>query len=172
MRARARKGIGREHSKWSPVCVATYQFTPSIIIDELIESSLNNDQKKSFVDSCPTRVYGLVNQGNERIINQKQGEEDDEQGEGERMRIIIDDEMKCMYCMECVNKADKMKVNELVSVNNKPNNFIFTVETNGSLPPESIVLTALEVLNNKLINLQTEISNNPNLIKHEHKVKF
>lgn len=40
----------------------------------------------------------------------------------------------------------------------KPNKFYFNVESSGALKPENIVLMGVQVLKNKLSNLQTSLS--------------
>jgi DNA-directed RNA polymerase II subunit RPB3 len=56
VQAIAKKGIAKEHAKWSPVCVATYQFDPIIQINEEACALLTEQQKKEIVSSCPTKV--------------------------------------------------------------------------------------------------------------------
>lgn len=43
----------------------------------------------------------------------------------------------------------------------KPNKFFFNVESSGALKPENIVLMGVKVLKNKLSNLQTQLSHEP-----------
>lgn len=52
----AKKGIAKEHAKWSPVAVATYKFEPVIEINEEKEALLTPDQKAEFVEICPAKV--------------------------------------------------------------------------------------------------------------------
>lgn len=52
----AKKGIAKEHAKWSPVAVATYKFEPVIELNADIEASLTPDQRAEFVETCPARV--------------------------------------------------------------------------------------------------------------------
>lgn len=40
----------------------------------------------------------------------------------------------------------------------KPNKFFFNVESSGALKPEHIVMMGVQVLKNKLSNLQTQLS--------------
>jgi DNA-directed RNA polymerase II subunit RPB3 len=146
LRAIAKKGIGKEHSKWSPVCVATFQYDPNVDLDYSQQDKLTEEQKQLFVDSCPTKVYSY---------------------DAANKSIIVDQESRCMYCNECVYKADKFKVPELITIAPKPERYVFSVETNGSLAPEAVVQTAFEVLYNKLNTIQTEI--NSSIKKEEEK---
>jgi len=135
----ANKGIGKEHAKWIPVAVATFQGDAIIKIDANLmdDSSFTPKLKRDFANSCPSKVYEYSEQNNTvRVANPE----------------------NCTFCQECVYKAIDMKCPDLVSVTQKKDHFIFTVETNGTLRPEEIVLCALGVLKDKLTDLEAEIA--------------
>jgi len=126
----ARKGVARDHAKYSPVCVANFQYEPVISLNQNMLPLLSKEQKIDFVNSCPTRVYGL---------NKK------------TEQIEIENVMNCMFCEECVKKTETFKLLEpLVKVTSKKEKFIFSVETTGSLKPEEVVKFALNAMKNKL----------------------
>jgi len=131
----AMKGIGKEHAKWSPVCVATYAYDPVIKLNNAKLENLPFDMKEKFVNLCPTKVYVISAQS----------------------QIVVDNREACMFCDECVDGSEDFKEKgekeELVSVTQMDNRFIFTVETNGSLRPEKCVEVALQQLEDKLLNL-------------------
>lgn len=52
----AKKGIAKEHAKWSPVAVATYKYEPIIEINEDVERQLTPEQRAEFVEICPAKV--------------------------------------------------------------------------------------------------------------------
>lgn len=56
LRARAMKGIGKDHAKWSPVATAVFQYVPEIRLNEQLLKSLDAQQKQLLVASCPGRV--------------------------------------------------------------------------------------------------------------------
>jgi len=68
-------------------------------------------------------------------------------------QVVIEDATKCTYCKECIKKAESFGCPELVTVQPKPERFIFSVESTSVLPPEQIVLTALNVIKDKLSDL-------------------
>jgi len=133
----AKKGVGKEHAKWSPTCGVTYQFTPDIRLNQNKLDELNDLQKLEWVHSCPSKVYKL--------------DEDSK-------KVEIEDAMKCTFCNECKKKADEFGKPDLVTISTKPDRFIFTVETTGALRPEEVVLSALSVLKLKLGTLQAQAS--------------
>lgn len=133
----ANKGIGKEHAKWIPVAVATFQGEAIIKLDNMLMEYLTPKLKRDFANSCPTKVYEYNEQND---------------------TVVVANPENCTFCQECVYKAIDMKCPDLVSVTQKKDHFIFTVETNGTLRPEEIVLCALSVLKDKLIELENEIA--------------
>jgi DNA-directed RNA polymerase II subunit RPB3 len=129
----AKKGVGKEHAKWSPTCGVTYQFEPDIRLNQNRLEDLSDQQKQEWVNSCPTKVYRF---------------------DEDAKRVEIEDAIRCTFCNECKKKAEDFGKPDLVSIGTKPERFIFTVETTGALRPEEVVLSALNVLKLKLATLQ------------------
>jgi len=92
---------------------------------------------KHRVNSCPTKVYRYE--------------------EGTHM-VEIEDAARCTFCDECKQKAVQLGVPDLVSVRLKQDRFLFTVETTGALRPEEVMRTALNIIHEKLTNLQSHLS--------------
>jgi len=137
LKAIAKKGVGKEHSKWSPGCGINFQFEPDIRINQSRMDELTDTQKQDFVRSCPTKVY-RYNEGTHQVE--------------------IEDSMKCTHCMECKKKADYFQKSDVVQIHQKQDKFYFTVEATGSLRPEEIVLSALSVLREKIQNIQAQMN--------------
>lgn len=162
----AKKGIGKTHAKWSPVCTCVMRPIPTIeILDmegENFLQRLNPDDKKKFCDACPSKVFKYDE------INDK---------------IVVDKSDKCTFCEECliatqdfIKKKDKtdfkesckkkgmseeemkkQKMNQGASINYrevlkvepKANEFLFKVESTGALSPKKIILEAFNILKEK-----------------------
>jgi DNA-directed RNA polymerase II subunit RPB3 len=141
LKAIAKKGTGKEHAKWSPVSTVTYQFVPDIRINQHLMNELSPEQKKEWVNSCPTKVY---------TYNEKTD------------LVEIENGSECTYCQECKVKAEEFGKKDLVSIKERrlPQGyeFIFVVETTGALPPEQIITSAFKTLQNKLAKIQDSMN--------------
>lgn len=133
----ARKGIAKEHAKWSPVAVATYQFDPLVQVNSSRMDTLSELQKKEFVGSCPTKVYTYEEQ--HRVV-------------------VVEEPGACMFCEQCVRKAESFSIKDLVKISVKPGRFIFKVESTGVMPPDQIVFSALKILADKLDAVDHELA--------------
>lgn len=135
--AQAVKGIGKEHAKFNPTCVATYQFEPVIEINTAKLDELDAPTLKSIVDSCPTGVFELNETG----------------------KFGIRDKLACMFCKECEEASHIDKSEEpLISVEHNMNVFHFTVESSGALSPEEIAMSAFEVLLEKFSMFESRLT--------------
>ncbi len=135
LRATATKGIGKEHAKWSPVAVATFQIDPDIFINEPLMEKLTPKQKREFVERDPDKLFAY-------------NEEADE--------VYVTDKSRCTYnreilyaAEELAQKLDNIEYEGLVTITPKPDTFIFNVESTGVLAPETIVIQALQTLSDK-----------------------
>ncbi|MDR0900737.1 MAG: DNA-directed RNA polymerase subunit D [Methanobrevibacter sp.] len=60
-------------------------------------------------------------------------------------KIKVLDIENCSMCKSCVRASE----NNYIDVSFEPNDFIFTIETDGGMPPEEVLLKACEVLEEK-----------------------
>lgn len=90
---------------------------------------LNDEQKKDFVDSCPSKVYKFSEENSQVEIENLDG---------------------CTFCDECVKKSKQLGVPDLIQIRPTYDEFIFSFESNGCMPPENILLSAIEELKKKI----------------------
>ena len=58
MRFFVRKGIGKQHAKWSPVATCIMHKQPIVTIDEdKVNKQMTLAQRKEFVACCPRKVF-------------------------------------------------------------------------------------------------------------------
>jgi DNA-directed RNA polymerase II subunit RPB3 len=131
----AKKGQGKQHAKWSPVCVAAFKFEPKISISQVKMLDLTTSQKVAFVNCCPKKVYSF---------NEK------------NKTIEIPKPEDCVFCGECERIQKDFNIEDLVKV--EEGDFIFDVETNGSLKPDEILDSAFDQMQKKLGNLKEALN--------------
>lgn len=131
MRAVARKGVGRDHAKWSPSVAIGIKPHTEIKINKDKMDTLKPEEMAIFVASCPTKVYKF-----------------------EDSIVEVEDASRCTFCMECVRVFPKYP--DLVSLRQKPKSFSMRVETTGAISPDVIVQTSFSILLQKLSNLSRQ----------------
>ena len=131
-----RKGTGKEHAKWSPVATVAVQQLPKIQLDEVELSNMTEAQKATIVASCPAKVYKY---------------------DSEKDIMDIESLSECNQCQECIVATTEMGKDQAIKVGLEEDQFLFTVESTGSLPPEMIVLKAMEILKDKFAEIESSV---------------
>jgi len=143
LECRARLGIGKEHSKWSAACAVSFAFAPIIRLNHAGLDELDSAQRQQIVASCPTKVY------------------EQEVGKDGAEHLKVANEGACMFCDECSVVGDALRVDatadNLVAVSMDQERFVFTVETNGALPPEELVASAVIRIKQKFVELNNSL---------------
>jgi len=98
----AKKGIGKEHSKWSPVCTCVMQQEAEIELNKNKLDSLKSEQKKEFVKCCPTKVYSY---------------------DDVKKVVDIENPQNCTFCEECIRKLESFGMDKSIRITPKKNKF-------------------------------------------------
>ncbi len=136
LEAIARLGTGSEHAKWQPTSVSAYKNVPYIEVDKEAWKKYDNKTAENIVKSCPKEVLKIVN-GYPTLVDP--------------INCTI-----CKYCEDISNGAIKVHWYE--------NNFVYKLESTGSMPPEKIFIKAIDLLISDCKNISSQLEN---LVKEE-----
>lgn len=129
LEAHAHKGMGKDHTKFSPVATASYRLLPDITFNEPI----TGQNAYELRDMCPMNVFDI-----EDICGKK--------------TAVVSRPRDCTMCRECIRKdgwQDKVILKRVAD------HYIFTVESTGSIQsPIEIVKQAFLVLKEKALKFQ------------------
>lgn len=139
--ALARKGIGKDHAKWSPMCTVAYRIYPPAVVLRLdrLSEILNKERKKYLVN---------FSQGLLRIDDQFNLEYETPFLKG---RIAI--------TPDTVRKAGELavasggRITDVVQHNQVPERFEFNAEVTGSIGPAKALKEALRLLQTRVSNV-------------------
>ena len=127
--AHAVKGIGKDHTKFSPVATASYRLLPDIRFTELII----NDRAYELKNICPMRVFDI--------------EDIELPGKKEKTpTAIVSRPRDCTMCRECIRNDGW---SDSVILRRKADHFIFSVESTGCIPAADVVEEAILILKAK-----------------------
>lgn len=129
LRAIARKGIGKDHAKWSPASTIAFQYEPEIHINEKLMETLTLEEKREWVDSCPTKVFDI---------------------DPSTHQVVVVDAEAYAYDDEVIKKAEAMGKPGLVNIISRNDSFIFSIESTGALTAAQMFLNAIDMLKTKL----------------------
>ena len=126
LEAHARKGVGRDHAKFSPVATASYRLMPHVeivrpIYDDLAEELVNWFEPGVF-----------------RCVPTAEG--------GHRLKAEVSNPYACTMSRNFMRNPI---LKESVRMTRVPDHFIFTIESVGMMEPAVIVAEALKILREK-----------------------
>jgi DNA-directed RNA polymerase I and III subunit RPAC1 len=137
--AHAVKGIGKDHTKFSPVATASYRLMPDISFSEKVI----NERAYELRDTCPMGVFDI-----EDIKLPDTA--------GKVPIAVAARPRDCTMCRECIRKDGW---SESVILRRKADHFIFSVESTGCIPAADVVEEAISILKakaNKFYHLADE----------------
>jgi len=134
LKAIARKGIGKDHAKWNPVATAVFQHLPVINIDNSIVSSLTDEQRDALCDADPRGTF---------------------RHNRAAQTIEVEDPELYQYDGEVLAKAEEFGVSGAIDIIQREDAFVFKIESTGARPAADIVTSAFEVLQNKLVTMES-----------------
>jgi DNA-directed RNA polymerase subunit D len=70
-------------------------------------------------------------------------------------KIKVSDLMACTLCQDCVDACPQNP--PAIEISHEENNFIFSIESTGALPPERVVSEAVKILDEQLKELESGI---------------
>ena len=139
--AYAKVGYGKNHVKWMPTTVCAYKQYPEITFNEKVDIDYD------CADACPRGVLK-----SDKRSKRVKVFEDGELVESDDGIFLSSD---CSMCKSCVRAsinraaANGAPDNSYINIGYRENDFIFRIETDGSMPPKEVLLTACDKLGEK-----------------------
>jgi DNA-directed RNA polymerase I and III subunit RPAC1 len=130
LEAHARKGVGKDHAKFSPVATASYRLMPQI---EILKP-IYDDLAEELVNWFEPGVFTLVPVSKE------------EKKKGYKTKAQVSNPYACTMSR---NYMRNPILKESINMSRIPNHFIFNVESVGMMEPAVIVAEALRILKEK-----------------------
>lgn len=121
--AHCRKGVGKDHAKFSPVSTASYRLMPLIEVHEHVQGK----DAQTLKEMCPMNVFDIEDMGGNHAMK----------------RAIAARPRDCTMCRECIRQPGWQ---DKVRLSRNFNHFIFSVESTGALSPIELVNEAIQVL--------------------------
>ncbi|ETK93167.1 hypothetical protein F441_02019 [Phytophthora nicotianae CJ01A1] len=123
LEAHCRKGVGKDHAKFSPVATASYRLMPKVELTEKVEGA----EAKRLVEECQIGLFDIEDIGGVPTA-------------------VVKDQRVCTMCRNCIREPSW---NEKIRLGRQSDHFIFSVESVGMIKPEELLLEALNVLAEK-----------------------
>ncbi|KAH8676075.1 DNA-directed RNA polymerase [Xylariales sp. PMI_506] len=142
------KGVGSDHSKYSPVATASYRLLPTI---NILKPILGADAKK-FQQCFSPGTIKL-----EKVTRQeaKQAGSGYEGHEGE-LKAVVDNPMNDTVSREVLRHEE---FEGKVKLGRKRDHFIFSIESTGQWDSDELFLESIKVLKSKCKKLQPQVEN-------------
>lgn len=144
--AHMHKGIGADHSKFSPVATASYRLLPLINITKPIVGA---DADK-FQQCFPEGVIGL-----EKVTKQDAKANANLKGHEGEMQAVVKDTMKDTVSRECLRHPEFV---DKVKLGRQRDHFIFQVESSGQWDSDELFLEAVKHLKAKCQRFEKQVT--------------
>lgn len=140
----AKKCIGRMHQKWSPVHTSVYNIRPIITLNHELLKTVSSEKKKKLEKNCHANVFRYDEKTN---------------------LFDIENADQCTYCGDCERKVLKWNMKDLIVIDEYQKrqkhdfytqDFIFLVQSKGSLSCLNILFTSFDILQRKIKRLQND----------------
>lgn len=129
----ARKGIGLAHAKWSPAVAIVQRLCPTQGVDHDLIEHIEDIKTKGGSICCHQLKFNPIN-GELTVVQESQSDD-----EGVKL------------CQKCIEKPSIVNFEKSVS--------LFVIETNGTLPPRTVILQSILVLKKRVYTLLRELDN-------------
>ena len=146
---RARKGVGKDHAKFSPVATASYRLATNVVLSK--DAPFYDAEADALAACCPMGVFdieeigaggGAAGGGKTKSGGGGGG------GEAQKAKrvAVAKRPRDCTVCRECLRPPSNAG---RVTLDRLSTHFIFSVESTGALPARELVRQAMRVLAQK-----------------------